>query len=306
MNTLTTEETRKIVKEEYATADLEELAKKVGRTVCAVKNIAYQLGVKRPKMTQEHENLILEHYEEGDLDWLCEQTGRNRHAIGEFARRRGLKRKVNDNRKGTLEPLLNGSIISYYWLGFYLADGYIAKNGHFILSQSEKDKEQVYKLAKYLETSVYHIPKEKVGGFKNRTDSYRVNVCDKVLGVKIREMFKITDTKTSNGADLSFLTQDDDRNVALLIGFLDGDGSIKESEVCTVECHKSWLEPFVVLQSKLTKEFRDFQISIAFKKSANKNYLRVYIPKRTTRLLKRFAIEHDLPFSERKWDRVSD
>jgi len=248
-------------------------------------------------LSQEQIDLIFEHYEYGNFDWLSKVLGKSKHAITEWARKRGLARKVNVRRNGTMEPLINGSLESFYWLGFIAADGYIYKNGHLMVSQSEKDKSNSYRLAKFLETDVYvHTPSS---WFENSSDAYRVNISDKKIGKQIREMFNIQDDspKTYTGISLDFI-KNQEQAISFLCGFIDGDGSLTKHGSYNIQCHKSWFETFVNLCELIPFESN---CRVRYEKSKKDSFAVLSFKKKESEQIRQFALSNKLPVSERKF-----
>jgi hypothetical protein len=306
---------RKFIKENYSNMKTSEIADKLKITTKQVN--AYGAGQCRlhkssvalynPKeISQAHSDLIFNHFSTGDLKWLSKKIGKKQHTIHEWARKRGLKREVQMNRRGDMSPLISGSLESFYWLGFIAADGYIYKNGHLMVSQAKKDKSNVDRLAKFLDTKVHPIKEGKSEFRKIIGISYRVNLSDKIIGNKIRDMFKIhpKKPKTYTGICVDFITNEKEA-MAFLCGFIEGDGSLaKNSLGYHIECHKSWLKTFRQLVQKLPESFKE--ISLNVKKCASKKdaYTRMYIGKECSIELLTFAKENNIPTSKRKFPKI--
>lgn len=299
-----TETEVKLLIEHYPSGDLKWLAEQLNRKQHCLSFLAKQHNLKRtPIMTEEHKKLIIDNYEYGNLDELAKLTGKNKHALHEWARKHNLSRKINTQRKGTLLPLLDNTHEAYYWLGMFASDGYISKDGHFMLSQGEKGKDQVYKLANFLQTNVYEYYSN--GGYKDGLRAtYRVNIFDKEIGIAIRTLFNIKDKKTYSPINLDFMKISDTKNTSFLIGLIDGDGCIYERSI-KIECHLSWLQTFQDLKTKLPKEISDgLRVFIREHKKRNKAFSCITINAKTTRLLHKFINEYDLPASKIKWNRI--
>lgn len=303
-----TEETIQFIKENVGKLKTSEILEKTGLTNWMFNEIRKELGVDAKSVNQWKYDLILEKYADiPKLETLEQITGMNAHAINEYVRKRGIKRNVVEQRKGNLSKLLDGTMESYYWLGFYAADGYIAKNGHFMLSQAEKDRYSVERLAEFLETSVYDMPESKTG-FANSQKQFRVSVCDKNVGKQIRDMFGIKDgeKKTYTEISLDWMITGDPRNVAFLIGFIDGDGNVHKSGI-RLQCHKSYMQVFISLVEKINnEEFTNGRIHLEYKVPQNDEYSTYNIYSQPKRNLYQFAKEQNLPYSLRKWERKFD
>lgn len=299
----------KLIMENFEYGDMKELSEKTQMKIGTIHGWARKRGLKRKakiighnRLSEEESNLIYSEYPTGDLDALSKKLGKNKHAINEWARKRGIKRTIYIGRKGTLEPLFSKTLESFYWLGFIAADGYVSKTGHFMVSQAEKDKETLDKLAIYLNTNIYTMP-AKTNGFKNTSVAYRINIADKVLGLKLRKMFGVRDDlpKTYTGIDLSFI-KTKEQAAAFLIGYLDGDGSLNKNYLSyTVECHKSWYETLKILIQKLPSDMQNINLKIGFKKTHNKDYCQFRVKNDASKNIIKFAKDNNLPCSSRKF-----
>lgn len=302
------EETIQFIKDNIGKLKTSEILKKTGLSAWKFGCITKELSISSRSSNQWKYDLILEKYADiPKIETLEQMTGMNAHAINEYVRKRGIKRNVVEQRKGNLSKLLDGTMESYYWLGFYVADGYIAKNGHFMLSQAEKDRYSVERLAEFLETSVYDMPESKTG-FANSQKQFRVSVCDKGVGKQIRDMFGIKDgeKKTYTEISLDWMSVGDPRNVAFLIGFIDGDGCIAKTGI-TLQCHKSYMSVFKALIQKIDNpNFTSGRIYLQHKVPQNDEYSTYNIYSQPKRNLYQFAKEQNLPYSLRKWERKFD
>jgi transposase len=302
------EEQKLYIKDHYHNNSTREIAKYLG---ISTKQITIYAGnaklsknksaIQKNKLSEEHEQLIYLHYEYGDLDWLSKELNKNKHAIQEWARKRGLKRKIDISRNGDMSSLISGTLESFYWLGFIAADGYIYTNGHLMVSQSEKDKDNVVRFAEYLKTKLYLMP-SKTSGYKSNSDHYRVNICDKVIGCKIRKMFNVQShsPKTYTGISLDFI-KTEDQAAAFLCGFIDGDGSLNNSKSYHIQCHKSWFETFKVLVNKLPSNMDNISIRLIYRKDKDKTFSHMDLRKKSSKLIREFAKKHNLPVSKRKF-----
>lgn len=301
------------IKEEYAFGDLDKLSKELDVSRDGLTHAANIRGIKRKissnALSLDRAKLIAEHYPKGDLDWLSSKTGQSKHALNEWARKRGIKRKTIASRNGDMSILLNNSVESLYWLGFIAADGYIYKNGHMMVSQIEKDKEQIYKLAEYLKSKVY-IYKHKSGFNPNiEMTCYRLNLSHKTIGQKIRyDLFKINDTisKTYSGIQIEFI-KNPNQLYAFLCGFIDGDGYISKSNSIRLEIHKSWYNTLHELSQLITKYdiTHTFNLTYSPGRSRKSNkYACLVLNVKLARHLKQFAIDNLIPINGRKWSNI--
>jgi hypothetical protein len=289
--------TRLYLDPNYTVADIANILEVKPHTVM---NRAQKLGLHRPKqkpphaLSDLHEALLREHYEYGDLDQLCNLMGKNRHAVGELARRRGLYRQVSCHRQGDLTRLIDGSLESFYWLGYLAADGYIHESGHLMFSQGERDKASVYQFADYVKSTVYEY--NESGGYNDKLrPTYRVAVLDDIIGKQIRDMWGLQpgDKKTYKAITYSFL-ETKEQCQAFLVGFFDGDGSLnKAGHAGRIEVHSAWLDVLAYLMQKC--EFA------CVPKINKRGYADVYIKKIYMPTLYQFCKDNGIRPNTRKW-----
>lgn len=301
-------ENEKLIRENFEYGNLSLLSEQTGMSIDSLRAWTYRRGIKRKakvvskrKLPQEQLDLIRSEYPCGDLDILSQKLGKSKHAISELARKYGIKREIDITRNGSLLPLFGKDLVTFYWLGFIAADGYISKNGHLMVSQAEKDKDTIYKFAEFLGSSVYCY-ESKTNPFIENSTTYRVNVSDKKLGRKIREMFGLLpdQKKTYTSIKIDFIDTED-QAMAFLIGYLDGDGSLN-GKTYRVECYQTWYDTFKELVSKLPKFMHDkISLSIKYKKSHDKDYCIMRTNTSGGDYLRDFVKKHSLPASDRKF-----
>lgn len=147
-------------------------------------------------------------------------------------------------REGDCSILLDGSNVSYYWLGFILADGHIENSTRLSVRLGLKDIDHLEKLSKYL----------KVKMTKNDI-SCLISIMDSVSIRKLCENFSINSDKTTHPPNISVLNIERDKLLSLFCGFIDGDGCIgnlhnRVDFNLRVRCHSSWLEILSFFSSK--------------------------------------------------------
>lgn len=153
-------------------------------------------------------------------------------------------------RAGNLEILLNNSLESYYWIGFILADGHISKNNRLRVTLAEKDKEHLSNLSKYL----------KVPYFLTKYGQYTLSAMDKVNLSILRDNFDISNQKTYIPPNIKvFKKLNNDQLLSLFVGFIDGDGSIRnyqnrKSFFLSIKCHNSWKSILELLSERFLND----------------------------------------------------
>lgn len=213
-----------------------------------------------------------------------------------------------------MEKLLDNSLVSFYWIGFILADGsfgYYIKNYkgiRFTFVLAEKDKNQVEKISLFL-----NIPLRKV---KNGYGIHKVqnDIMFKIMkkfDMKLNKSLNPPNTSKYNGFSLC-------RKIALIIGYIDGDGCLKnrskskhnsKDTSLTIKNHASWIsfdnwvleniEKFVGYDKRLGELKKTIINSFGYC-SLNINRNAVLVK------LKKFAEKHKLPIMERKWNKIID
>lgn len=303
MNKVTDKMKQQII-ERYPFDQNKNIAKDLGISVHTVSKWGQKLKLKKDPNRKKHnslsesdENIIITHYPNMSMDKLSKLLNKSPHAIHELARRRNIKREINENRNGTLKPLFNNTVESMYWLGFIAADGYISKNGHLMISQSSKDLENIVKLSKFLNTSIYkYVEKPRSSNDFRITESimYRINISDKILGSKINEMFGVLNgnKKTYTQIKTNFI-RSQDHAFGFLCGLIDGDGHLNNNKSYVIQCHKSWLYSIRDILKKLPNEF-NYKLQLLYRKDKDEFYTNLYIRSISSKILRTFADKHNI------------
>ncbi len=236
-------------------------------------------------------------------------TGATKASIQLAAQKNGISNDKSYRFGNKLTPLTYDNNISYYWMGFLMADGHFdLKNGKNLnVGISIKDEEHLKKLANLLTCSIYY---RKVTDFNNYkcSDLCYINVRDsKNLPILINK-FKIKNNKTYNPPDISCLDTKE-KFLSFFVGFVDGDGSIvkqKKGElamVLSIQCHKNWISIFEIFNKQLELLFniksKHYIDTTGFAK------IQIF----RFNQLKQIKIEMlklNIPFLERKWNNINE
>jgi len=224
---------------------------------------------------------------------------RNWNSIKIQARKLGLSRDNFAGRSGDLTYLLGEDLQVYYWIGFLLADGHFQKRGKMSFRLAKKDKERVYALAEELNCSVHEC---KV--------SFGLGVMHQDICYKIAEKFGISNNKTENPPS-TLIQKEDEKTLALLVGFIDGDGYIKnqfgrKDSIIQLKMHSSWLPILVEVENFLFKYFK-IEHKKHLSKINNQGYASlIFSNNRIVRGLKNFVLEKKLSVLNRKWDLIDE
>jgi transposase len=199
---------------------------------------------------------------------------------------RNCATRKNAKRKCDLSSLLEETPEAYYWIGFLLADGHF-QDGRISFHLGLKDKEQVIKFANFISWT---------GNFEDRGElgiGVRAKHTDAVK--QLCEKFDIKSNKTYEPPK-TILNHNKDLLKYLLIGFIDGDGTINENCI-RFRIHSSWIN--------VLKEFSmllDLENNPTITKDGYA-YLRINKTKALETLL---PLVDTIPYLERKWKRIKN
>lgn len=218
------------------------------------------------------------------------------------ARKLGLKRGKRPNRKCDLSPLLSDSLESFYWMGFLLADGYFSENGLGV-SISSRDKCHLAKLCKLIQvndikTFINH------GSFSSDTPMVQIKCDHRDVIRELRPKFDLHKAKTYNPPDTLKYQFSNKQSIALIIGFLDGDGSIgisKNAWSIQLTNHSSWIFFHLWIMDRILDIFG---LNNAGPKIMKNGYCKTSLYNDVTIELGRFIKQYKLPHLSRKWDNV--
>lgn len=289
-----------------------ELSLMIGKKEQKIRTKAWKLGVKLKNIfvwTEELDDKLKSVYETHNKKEIMDKIP-NAKWSSIKKRANTLKLKFKDKneslRLGSCEPLLQETIQAYYWIGFILADGHINDTKRLTVTLSDLDTLHLQKLGEFL-----NLPKEslKIRDIKN-TNRKRVtlSIMDSKNMKLISDKFNIVSNKTYNPPNLDFYNKlPIDLFLALLIGFIDGDGTIqqrKKSNTClfAIKNHNTWKDFLTMISNKLN-EITNYNIPNS---RINKNGYAILTISHSQihAMLKRFIIKHDLPVLNRKWDKV--
>jgi hypothetical protein len=226
---------------------------------------------------------------------------RSYDAIKLMAAKLGLKKEINELISGNLNKLLEETPEAYYWIGFIMADGTINhKNNRLKVSLSVRDESHLIKLMTFLEIDASKKKNYNVGKM------VEFSIMDNFILPKIIEKFDFKQSKTYNPPNLSYLTKNDDLFLSFLIGFIDGDGTIKkkknvEEYSLAIKLHSSWYDNLSFFQKQISKITDSKRVCLYKYKYA------IYIINdfKILKLLKTKINKLCLPILQRKWDKIN-
>lgn len=201
-------------------------------------------------------------------------------------------------RINSLDKLIDDeSFQTFYWVGFLLADGSFYNTSEFEFGLKNEDRNALEEFSKYIEFK---------GNIKYResTNSNRICFSNSISIPKFMAKYGFNFNKTYNPTDFNFFKKYNKNQIlSLLIGIIDGDGSISNngSKYCnqiTITAHNNWI-------SFYEKLFKFLDIDLHFTKVKNSNTISIRICKREYCLmLKQFILNNNLFYLQRKWSKI--
>lgn len=176
--------------------------------------------------------------------------GRHYTAIAKKAQVLGVTHQGFAHKKADLSILLHDNPISYYWMGFLMADGGFTTR-RLSLGVATKDLDHLRRFLSFVNSTNHILPISET--------YHRVTIANvKVIG-QLREKFGITSRKTYEPCLLQALPPND-LLFSLVVGFIDGDGSVVANKqfhsfLLSVVGHSSWLNNFAFMKRFLYSHF---------------------------------------------------
>ena len=250
------------------------------------------------KWDKEECDLLKNNYQLSKQELIKLFPDRTSQAINIQASKMKLKKDRNEYCKSDMSVLLLDNYISYYWIGFLLADGHISKLNRLSFALSVKDIDHLKKFNKYIKGE------RNISKIKNK-NIYTYSYQDKFWVSKLVEKFDIDSKKTYNPP--RYIPEDNFLFLSMLIGFIDGDGNIRyqykrKDCLCIIKLHSSWL-PWLEL---VTDKLKSIGLKIPYPKIINAGYAELHITGMHNLIfLKIFAMENKIPYLNRKWDIIN-
>lgn len=206
--------------------------------------------------------------------------------------------------KQKLFKLLDETVYNYYWLGFIMADGHLSKRGELKITLSVKDIEHLKKFANYINANVHICDGQKYGKYTSN-DSCRLSMMD-VNSVKVlNDRFCINHQKTYTACSIDCLDSDE-KFLAFFCGLVDGDGCITQGKLgranmLRIQCDASWFQVYEMIGKRLNSLY-----GINYKCYIDTNgYCKFGIYHyNDLAKLKAEMLMLDIPFLERKWEKI--
>lgn len=259
----------------------------------------------KKKWSQKEKSILKKHYRNTEKEELKKMlTNRSWSSIIQYAQVLNIKRSYDLVRETNVGKLLEETPVSYYWMGFLMADGHFTEK-RITVGLSIKDIDHIKKFAKFISAD-YLEGKNKCRGKYYRQCYVRAANSD-IVPI-LREKFGICNNKTYHPCDITKI-KDEDLLLSLIIGFIDGDGSITKQSNRTdafmrIKCHSSWLFNLQFISDTICK-CCDLKPNIA--KINKQGYAIITVANSIIlKFLKAKGRSLDLPVLKRKWDRVDE
>lgn len=203
------------------------------------------------KWTELETDFLIKNYYCGNKDFLIENLkNRTWSQIKDKAKYLKIRRK--SRKLSDISILLEENPISYYWIGFLMADGSFTEN-RVSLGMTDKDMEQLIKYKKFIKSSnkMHKMPH----------NYYQVRSIDAINVRNLRNKFKITNRKTYEPCDINNI-KNKKLLFSLIVGIIDGDGSIIKNKNCnaftlSISLHPSWLQNLNYIKNFLYNYFNE-------------------------------------------------
>lgn len=268
------------------------------------------LNLKRNMLwTEEEIKFLTENY--NSISLYEDLPNRTILGINDKLKKLKLKRTPIKNNKFSLKFLMDDNNINYYLYGFLMADGYLTDK-IFRLRLAEKDLNHLEKISKYFINVKIKKETNNIKTFKDKdktylcSDTYKMEICDYFYAKKLKEKLNITIKKTYNPPCLDYLNTPE-KFLSFFVGFIDGDGSFtkrskKDRYKMSMTNHISWMGNYKFFSDKLI-EYYDIKCSIYIDK---RGYSCLEITQSGNVIkLKTEMLKLNIPFMERKWDKIS-
>ena len=302
-----TEREDEILKEKYGKIKNKELSILLNKTECAVTQRAFKIKVNcinYHDWTDSDLETLKTSYVSDPKKIVLEKLPKYTWSkIKAKATKCGIKRRTEhmDQILADLSILLNESNETAYWIGFLLADGHFSKTNRLQFALHPRDKESVFSLSKYLNFA---------GKFRKTSKSIGISIMDGFNIPLIKNKYDIHHQKTYYPPKLEvFDNMSDNFFFSMLVGFIDGDGTIQNRKITKVKylgikLHSSWLSALSLFLKRISKAVG---INLTEPYIDSRGYAQGYVTNNIhIKFLKGKAIELNIPFMKRKWDKIDE
>jgi len=177
--------------------------------------------------------------------------------------------KKDPPRKAHIEILLEETPITYYWIGFLMADGSFSDR-RIYLGVAKKDLEHLKKFQQYVNST------NKIQEISS-SDHYRIKLTNVLVVKSLKEKFSIKSNKTKVPCSIKHI-KNEDLLFSLIIGFIDGDGCVYKNKTCnsfsmSIVSDVSWHENIKLMETFLYRYCDEGFVKVQCKIRKHKTYL---------------------------------
>jgi hypothetical protein len=246
------------------------------------------------RWTKEETELFKEKYPIFTLkELLLIFPGKTRLNFAYKAFNHGLKKNSQKRSNSSMKFLCQGSLESFYWMGFLLTDGHF-KETLLSVTLSSLDRYHLDRLANRLNAKVYTYRNGNI---------CRLTVTDTEFCPYLISKWDIKDRKTYNPpSELPDMSNNE--FLCFLAGFLDGDGHIEKDGCGRVKIHESWKGIMDIMTSRAS--FTKPKLHTVTTSFGISKVVRAHFPRLTLIKVKEVLTKNNVPFLKRKWDRVKE
>jgi len=295
------------LRKHYGDMSQKEIANELGKTATSVAQMAMKMGVNGVNYKEwlpEEIASLKNDYSHKDFIGLCASLPKHsKGSIKGIAKKLRLRRRTKglDLILANLEPLTTETYEALYWLGFLLADGHFSAQNRLQLTLAIKDEAHLEKFASFINFT---------GTKQKDTKKVSIAIMDQWWVGLLKKKYDLDHQKTYRPPSLDkFSHLSDDQWLSLVIGFIDGDGSIitrKHTKTCnlTIKNHASWLPFLNLISTRL-----EYTSGIPLKRAKINSYgyaLLGFSNHPLNKHLKNAAQRLNLPVLERKWSRIDE
>jgi len=232
---------------------------------------------------------LLENYSVKSKEEIIKELDLSWSYIQKLACLNGIKKVRNESPNDwKFKKLIDYSDnISMYWLGFMIADGHIYNKSNIQINLSIKDKLHLLKIQNHIGDISISLSDSQI----------RATISDRKTVSILSNDFKWLSNKTKNPIEIpNFISKD--ALFSLIIGFIDGDGTINKKGHIFIKCDKSWKDNLENFYFILTNENKVFNLT-------GDGLSIIYILKlKSLFKIKERAEKLNLPLMVRKWNRI--
>jgi len=250
--------------------------------------------------TPQEEAIMRQYYSTMPLCQLEELLpNRSRRKILAKAPTMGLKMLYPNQERiqYDISPLLQDSPVAFYWMGFLLADGHFNESNVITVGLALADLNHLQRFANFIKA-----PHISVG-----PTSASVATKDARFAPQIRAKFDLRSDKTVSPPRLDYYRAlPINLFLALVIGFIDGDGCItrlkgRHVSSAKIKNHKTWQAFQTLITERLGQALTR---SLPTSYITRDGYAEINLAHDCLVYLKSALLEMDLPVLSRKWDKV--